>query len=230
MTIVNPTYGFIFVHVPKTGGTSVKDHLFSYEQGTGICIQRTRDAEQLRANSGIALNKHSTAVQIRDAIGRRQFDAYFKFSITRNPFSRTVSIYQFLKYNFRLWPNSSIMDTFETLEQFVTSRFFRRPGPGGIFEPQSRWLTDEEGDTCLNFIGRYETLDMDMAYIREELKLPAPAPALGRKNVSKGYLSPPASDKLTQKVTCTILERYSDDFRLFSYARCPEEALVIQGV
>src|ERR1700733_2897938 len=123
MTMVNPTYGFVYVHVPKTGGTSVKDNLSSYGQDTAICIQRTRDAEQLRARRGITLNKHSTAVQIRDAVGHRRFDALFKFSIIRNPFSRTVSTYQFLKYNFRLWPNSSIMDSFGTLEQFVTSRF-----------------------------------------------------------------------------------------------------------
>jgi len=230
MTIVNPAYGFVFVHIPKTGGTSIKDHLYSYGRDTSICIQRTRDAEQLRATTGTTLNKHSTAAQIRDVVGHQQFDAFFKFSITRNPYSRTVSIFHFLKYNFRAWPNSAIMDRFETLEHFVTSKFFRRPGPGRIFEPQFRWLIGDDGQTCMDFIGRSETLETDIAHIREKLNLPLPAPPLRRRNVSKTFLAPPEADKITPLVACAILERYADDFRLFGYAPDSDTALMMRRI
>src|SRR5437016_1998357 len=117
MTIINKTYGFIFVHVPKTGGTSVKEYFRAYGGADDLHIGGPADAERVRAFSELDLKKHSPVVQIRRAMGRAEFDRYFKFCVVRNPFIRTLSLFRFLKFNFRSWPRSSMMDEINTIEQ-----------------------------------------------------------------------------------------------------------------
>lgn len=203
----------------------MKDHLRHYGSDDDICISRASDAEQVRTRKGMMLNKHSTAIQIRSIIGPERFRSLFKFAFTRNPFTRTISTFQFLKYNFRDWANSSIMDKYETLEHFVTSDFFRRPGPGYIFEPQSRWLADLDGTSCVNFIGRTESLEVDMEFIRKSLRLPAPCAPLRRKNESIPHVQPPQAAPLSPRAICAIYARYAEDFTLLGYSPDPCEPL-----
>ncbi len=226
MTIVNKTHKFIFVHVPKTAGSSVKQYLLpcAGEGDVHVLLQQGTNTAVL---SGYGmLTKHSTAMEIRDVVGRKAFNRAFKFAVVRNPFARTVSIYRFLKYKFRNWDRASVMDSFGTLEEFVTSEFFRGPGPGGIFRPQIRWLSNLHGRLCMDYICRVETLDEDMAYIGERLALPIAATRVEKRNVSGGDLSSIASELKSNLVVAAIRQRYTGDFELLDYACEPDDALL----
>jgi hypothetical protein len=229
MTIVNNTRRFIFVHVPKTAGTSVKQYFGAYVHDTDMSVLKRQDANASAVQPRTGLQKHSTALQVRNAVGAEDFDSFFKFSVTRNPFARTVSTYRFLKFTFRAWNRASIMEGFQTLEEFVASDFFRGPGPGGIFRPQMRWLVDASGQLCMDYICRIESLDDDLENVRGKLGLPATTASIQKRNVSGGDISAIASELNSGVVVAAIRRRYARDFKALGYSTEPNEDL-LRGV
>jgi hypothetical protein len=230
MTIINRTYGFVFIHVPKTGGTSVKEHLRQYSKETDVHIDRPADAEQLVSVNGVKLAKHSSATQIRKLLGRTEFEGFFKFCVVRNPFVRTMSLFRFLKFNFRSWPRAHLMQEINTLEEFVCSPIFSGSGPGGIVSPQLHWLTDRSGASCVDFIARVERIDDDFSKIKAQLALPLSGKPLLRRNASKGDAEKLAIELNSGRVVDVIRARYASDFRFLGYSTEPGEAVELKEV
>ena len=68
--------GLIFVHITRTGGTSIEVALAG------------QDWWQISPQT-----KHLSARQIRIQVGEEKWSDYFKFSIVRNPWDRVVSMF-----------------------------------------------------------------------------------------------------------------------------------------
>lgn len=170
--ILNRTYGFLFVHVPKTAGMAVSRELrrFTMERDLDFC--EPYDEVNMRRAEASGLSKHSTAAEIREVIGEEEFNSLFKFAFVRDPYARTYSLFRFLKYNFRQWKNSAVMDTFDSFDDFVSSDFFQTPGPDRIFEPQDLWLTDDNGRLLVDQTAHMEELDTELAAIYGRVGLP----------------------------------------------------------
>ena len=83
--IVSNKYRFIFIHIPKTGGTSIAEP--DYEGGNGALAGYL--GEQDYAQAG-----HIRAVGLKQRIGA-SWDQYFKFAFVRNPWDRLVSLYHY---------------------------------------------------------------------------------------------------------------------------------------
>jgi hypothetical protein len=186
--ILNRTHQFLFVHVPKTAGMAVSADLSRFESPRDLHFCEPWDELNLRYKEMYGLGKHSTAAEIRSVIGQEEFDRLFKFAFVRNPFSRAYSIFRFLKYNFREWENSEIMDTFGTFDDFVASEFFQEPGPDRIFEPQTFWMTDQKGQLMVDWLGRMEELERELREIYAAIGLP-PLRKLRAENISGSYSS-----------------------------------------
>ena len=102
--IVSHKYRCIFLRTEKTGGTSITQALQSMlgdddEQAT---LKRPAWAKYSPIHHGalkrhfpqwFGLHRHATAKQVRDVVGPRIFESYFKFAIERNPWDRQVSLY-----------------------------------------------------------------------------------------------------------------------------------------
>jgi hypothetical protein len=220
MTIVNNTYRFIYLHVPKTGGTSLKLYLDRFSRSGDICLTKGVHSEPAHGRKA-ELRKHSSARDVSQYLGAAEFDRYFRFSVVRNPFERANSIFHFLKFKFRSWPKSRIMDRFETVDDLVVSRFFRQPGPGGIFEPQTSWLM-LDGQVAVNFLARLETLDADMATIFRRLSLGDQPPPIERRNVSRP-VDNDAHSLLAPAAVDSIRRRYAADFEALGYSPDPPD-------
>jgi hypothetical protein len=223
MTIINRTHQFIFIHVPKTGGTSMKEHFHSYNGEYDVLVNRPSDLDEAGLN-GISIRKHSSALQIRDAIGGAEYDRLFKFCVVRNPFIRTISIFRFLKFNFRSWPSAHVMEDLHSLEDFVTSPIFASAGPGGIINAQVAWITDGDGKNCVDYIARVESIDADVHEIYDRIGLPAPAKPLTRRNTSRGDAFPLVAELRGGAVVDAIRRRYAADFEFLHYDEDPENA------
>jgi hypothetical protein len=223
MTIINTSHCFIYVHIPKSAGTSVKHFFGHWARYCDVEIGGSADGEIIAPYyiKRFKLAKHSFAREIRKAVGVRDFEKFFKFSITRNPFSRTISTFKFLKYNWRAWRDSAVMDDFATLEEFVTSEFFKGPGPDRILMPQIRWLIDK---MCVDHIGHVESLEQDLAEICKKLKLPKSAAVLEKRNPSKIIAGKEKDWELSGKAVDAIRRRYALDFNNLKYSRDPARA------
>src|SRR5262245_62159572 len=85
----------IFVHIPKCAGNSVQKVIWpdgwKEKHLWGGFVDEYHNKYQ---TGGL---QHLLARQIRDEVGRRRFDRYFKFTVVRNPFDRTISQYAYMK-------------------------------------------------------------------------------------------------------------------------------------
>ena len=86
----------IFIHLPRTGGKSIKTAFFSkYSSSLFYNFEHRLIFKILKNNYPKA---HSSLEEIKDKIHINKIKKYDKFSIVRDPFSRLISIYKHLIY------------------------------------------------------------------------------------------------------------------------------------
>lgn len=100
--IISHKRKFIFVHIPKTGGTSLALLLESKAAGDDILIGDTPKAVKRRhkyKNIEVSgrLWKHSKLIDIYGLLTQEQIEEYTVFTIVRNPWDRIVSYYHWLR-------------------------------------------------------------------------------------------------------------------------------------
>ena len=202
--IISKSRNFIFVHVPKAAGTSVSRHLSQFTEAGDVDINPPLSAFAEYHCREFGLRKHTTAQEIRAFVGPDAFSSAFKFAFVRNPYARLFSLYNFLKFKWRRWEGSQIMDRFPRFADFVRSDFFScgtAEGAGRdsiyrLFGSQMFWLCEDGKRPLLDFVGRVERLEADFDHICAGVGLPAPGPSLDRLNVSDG--SSPTSTRLNR--------------------------------
>jgi hypothetical protein len=158
--IVNDPATYVFVHVPKTGGQSIK-HLLAH-------VHPTR------------YKAHTTAAQIRDLLPASA--SYFRFAFVRNPWDRLLSLYSFLCQK-RMnplagedWDQEDFRHrgfNWWLLENEWQPPFARGLGwPPGQKLCQLHYLADERGVLLVDFVGRTESLTADVARIAGRVGIP----------------------------------------------------------
>jgi hypothetical protein len=177
MCIINTTHKFIFVHVPKCAGTTVSAYLSAYSRYCDIELGATALGEAMQALYARrhGLSKHSPARTIRAVVGPEFYSNCFTFSLVRDPLSRLVSTYHFLKFDYRDWDGSAVMDKFRSLSDFVASSYWSDdPGPDNMFMEQAFWLNGapQGREVIVDYVGKVESYDSALATIVSRAKLP----------------------------------------------------------
>ena len=97
--IISPGRKYIFVHIPKTGGTALSLALEDRAMADDILIGDTPNAVKRRGKvkkfaADRKLRKHST---LADLDGLLALDDFFVVTLVRNPWDRMVSYYHWLR-------------------------------------------------------------------------------------------------------------------------------------
>ncbi|GMH44096.1 hypothetical protein BSKO_12030 [Bryopsis sp. KO-2023] len=160
--LVNEAYKFIFVKNPKTAGTSI--FLFF----GGLCSDANKNH-----TSCLRVLGHTEHSNTREKAALA-WENYFVFTISRNPFSRAGSAYDYMlglrPSEKRNGPCSDPPFSAFCKDPFVIGRqdrvFQCNQGHDSIHdfyhvEPQHRCTTTRDGNLAVDFILRYENLQQD---------------------------------------------------------------------
>jgi len=143
-------YKCIFIHIPKTGGSSIASVLNNLPNRTypPICIPE--------------LYKHAKAVEVQRALGAEMWNEYFTFAIVRNPWDLMVSSYNWWLQKAYKWPalhpqidKIKAMGSFEAFMQSKYGRFMINEFEG---DDMFDWISNRNA-IIVDYVGRFEALD-----------------------------------------------------------------------
>ena len=101
--IISNSKNFIFIHIDKCGGNSVKDALQPYLNKNDILIGSLdfNETEQdLYYLEKYKLRRHSTAKEIKKIV-KNNWETMYKFTTVRNPLDIMISLYFYVEKNFK---------------------------------------------------------------------------------------------------------------------------------
>lgn len=158
-------YKTVFIHIPKNAGQSI-EHVFL--ESIGLTWE-TRAPLLLRENNNPKLGPPRLAhLKAEDYVSckylsQELFDQYFKFTFVRNPWSRLVSIYNYLGYRDKY-----------TLNDFLKKKFLPEilPEMYWFVGPQTDYIFSQSGQLLVDYVGRFETLQQDFDTICRSIGLP----------------------------------------------------------
>lgn len=174
--ILSNRYNFLYVHIAKTGGTSVRAALRRlqwrdpYYPVQWLC---SRLSHLTGHRIAAKLPRHAKIVCAQEMLPKDFFDGLFKFAFVRNPWDLQVSSYHHLK---RERPH--LLEGHESFEAFTRWKLDpARPYQYHLdtaITPQTDYLIDLHGRLLTNYLGRYERLHEDFAHICKTIGVPTP--------------------------------------------------------
>jgi hypothetical protein len=213
---------FIFVHIPKTGGTSIELMFDLRDPGKFYGV-----SSEIWPNRSL---QHLRWLELKACLPETFVEAAYTFSFVRNPWDRFVSEYFWRKRWFERdlatrgpqhgqgWfytpDRMQSLDAFADLLQLpIEQRLEDIRGFDGHLETQLSFVADEHGRIMLDHVGRFETFESDVRTIAQSVGKDL-GPILHRQSSIRDrdyriYYSGYARD--------AVAEFYRDDIQAFGY-------------
>ena len=223
--IISHEHRFIFIKTRKTAGTSVEVFLGGHVEPGAIVtpvkppvdghVARNYQPffnpvpEMLRTRKLVgpmkaalarnAFYNHIDAPRIRERVGARVWDSYFKFCFERDPWDKVVSQYYFRR-------SRTDVETPATFRDFILQ------GP-----LVSDWgIYSLGGEPAMDFIGRFERLDADLQTALTEIGIDAPVRLSREKSSSRSDPDRPEAT-FTPELDARIATVFAREIRHFGY-------------
>jgi hypothetical protein len=198
--IISHEKKFIFVHIPKTGGTSISHCLKRYASYNVSGEYRLKGKKILHPS----LKKHAQASQIKKYVSKKVWDSYFKFALVRNPWDLFVSLYFWLK------PRSEILKK-KLFKQFLVD-FYKDLESAKLMGGGQTPFIYEGGRCLVDFVGSFEDYDNSIKIIEKRIGVPIETPHIFKTN-HKHY-----SAYYNSKTKRIVAEVCSKDIKNFGYS------------
>lgn len=143
---------FAFVHINKTGGSSVEK-----------ALKLPRD--------------HRTARQWKSDLGEAEWERRFTFTFVRNPWEKVLSQYAFQLQR----ENKDLMASGIDFNTWVRKAYGERDPryhKGRMYMPQVDWIGDESGNLLVDYVGRFERFAADFEVVCDRIGRQASLPHL----------------------------------------------------
>lgn len=157
----------VFVHIPKTAGSSIEQQFLSYlgldQQSKSALLLR----EKLEYEKGPPRLAHLTAAEYREYgyLDNTQAENYFFFTTVRNPWDRVQSFYRYLKFDQQHSLNDFVLSHLES--EMSSDKY------GWFLRPQTDYIYDQYDQLLVDQVCRQEQLQTDFDCIIDKIGLSA---------------------------------------------------------
>ena len=214
--LISNKYKFLFVHIAKTGGTSVRATLERYRWRDPYYVPQficSRISHLTGHRIGAKIPRHAKAIAAYEMLPRELYNSLFKFVFVRNPWDLQVSSFHHIR---RERPHLMAgIDDFETFLRWKLDP--QRPYQFHIdtsIERQSDYLIDLHGNIIVDFIGKYENLEEDFRQVCERIGVRAPK--LAHKRQAKDRSS--YQKYYTDETAALVSDYFRRDIEMFGYS------------
>jgi hypothetical protein len=214
--LLSPWYKFLFVHIPKTGGTSIRAALRHYKWADPyrfplfLCSRLSSLANHRLA---CKLPRHAKAIAAHEILPRSYYEELFKFAFVRNPWDLQVSSFHHIRRE-----RPQLMQGVRDFESFL--RLKLAPNRQYVYhfdvsiELQSDYVVDLHGKVIVDFIGRYEQLGDDFREVCNRIGIrPARLPHKRQAEDRTAY-----QQYYTDDTAKLVGERFKRDIEMFGYS------------
>jgi hypothetical protein len=194
---------FIFVHIPKTAGSSLSHAL------------------------GLDWQNHKDIARYKKELSPSIFDDFFKFTVVRNPWARLVSEYSFQSRlsghrasKLHAYDGNGRLRDFSSWVQAVFENPYRYPARvwGGSvslgihrWSPQTDWI-EVDGTSAIDYVAKLENLDADCSHIARKLCIQLPTLPRQKRTFHAHY-----SSYYTSATRELVSLKYASDIEAFDY-------------
>ncbi len=187
--MINHQHKFLFIHIPRTGGSSIESQ-FNYKEK-------------------IEKNKHWNLNDWKNHLNSNDFDSYFKFTFVRNPWDIIVS-----KYFDKGWYSSPIQGRGGEIgyHSGKTLKYFLEHYKPAIHESGDS-LLDYFDPEQMNFVGRFENRSQDLEYICKKIGININTNTKARSHKNKKHYTEYYDDE----TRAIVAEKYAQDIECFGY-------------
>lgn len=218
--MISHKYRCIYIHIPKTAGTSVEKRFGAHEVMDARLKQDHRTVRNLIdgispfSTGAIGFRNILAYINQRykgvrdgvDFVSRDQFDSYFKFCFVRNPWDRVYSWYRNVardtQHQLELGIHKNV-----TFSDFVTLHMDQ-----WALRPQIDWIVDKKGNVSIDFIGKFENLSKDFEVICEHLGIEDTSLPMMLDSGKESYV-----DAYDDKIRDLVGSRYCKEIEMFNY-------------
>lgn len=206
---------FLFIHIEKAGGTSIRKHLKRYCRKPIL----DRGARKLGLPHREWLlrpwSDHATAGEAKSEFPSKVWQSLYKFSFVRNPCDREVSTYFFFRELKRFSPadpRTLAANEFSSFESWFYGWRVNQP-----VRDQVSYLVDDGGNCLMNYVGYLERFYADWDSIFERIKVNGKPGHENRFNLKEFRPSTDFRTFYSSRLIEDVGERYARDLELLGY-------------
>lgn len=215
--LYSPRFKFLFVHIPKTGGTSLRAALkpLLYRDPLYYLMWFPQRLSNWTGHRTVTkFPRHAKIVAAREMLPQEVFAGLFKFSVVRNPWDMQVSSFHHLHKE-----HPGLVRGLTDFNAFVRHKLDPGRAPSALLDisgtPQMDYLQGLHGDLLVDEVIYFENLEAGYRRIAGKIGLKHP-PVLPHRR--KGRRQPDYRDYYAPETVELVAERYRKDIAAFGYA------------
>lgn len=180
----------LFIHIPKAAGTSIASAIYGKDPW-------------------------HYPISDYNYLSRFLSKRLYKFAFVRNPYSRIISSYRYSFVQTERHPTTSVrfVTDYSSFEDFVNSWLTQENiSKHYFFHSQAFYLSPARDDLNIDFIGRFEQIEVDFRQVAKQLSLDVELPKLNTTPQKH------QTGEITEELAEKIYSVYEEDFLSFNYA------------